>query len=65
MFQKKQITFIFFLLAGLVLLTTPQTFSEVNQKVYVIQINDASINPVTAEYIEESIEKAEQDNEQC
>jgi len=65
MFQKKQIIFVFLVLIALCLLITPQAFTENNQKVYIIQINDASINPITAQYIEDSIEKAEQDNVQC
>ena len=41
-----------------------EAFSKTNQ-VYIIKIKDDTINPITADYIIESIDKAYQDNAEC
>ncbi|OGX42735.1 MAG: hypothetical protein A3G91_02230 [Omnitrophica WOR_2 bacterium RIFCSPLOWO2_12_FULL_50_9] len=48
-----------FLLAG------RPVFSSPGQKVHIIQLNDDTINPVTAEYIAKSIDKAYNENAGC
>lgn len=57
------ILFVFFVFAFL----TPlhyETFAKANQ-VYIIKIKDDTINPITADYIIKSIDKAYQDNSEC
>jgi len=41
-----------------------ETFAKANQ-VYIIRIKDDTINPITADYIIKSIDKAYQDNSEC
>ena len=59
--------FIYFLLAcaGFFLLPAQTSYSVPANKVQMIELNDDTINPVTAEYIIESIDRAYQENAQC
>ena len=51
--------------AGCLLWPVEISHSIGQNKVHLIQLNDDTINPVTAEYIIESIDRAYQDNAQC
>ncbi|TRZ47735.1 nodulation protein NfeD [bacterium] len=57
------ILFVFFVFTFLTLLHY-ETFAKANQ-VYIIKIKDDTINPITADYIIKSIDKAYQDNSEC
>ncbi|MBN1869057.1 MAG: nodulation protein NfeD, partial [Candidatus Omnitrophica bacterium] len=50
---------------GLSFLPLQATHSAFQNKVLMIQLNDDTINPVTAEYIIKSIDRAHQENAQC
>lgn len=65
--SKAARTFIYFLLvgAGLFFLPPRTSYSVGENKVQMIQLNDDTINPVTAEYIIESIDRAQHDQAQC
>ncbi len=39
--------------------------AQQQRTIYTIQLNDATVNPVTAEYIVKAIDKASQDNAEC
>ena len=60
-------TFIYFFLvcAGFLLMPPQISYSVPQNKVQMIQLNDDTINPVTADYIIESIDRAYQENAQC
>lgn len=51
--------------AGFFLLSTRASYSIPQNKVQLIQLNDDTINPVTAEYIVQSIDRAYSDGAQC
>ena len=53
------------LCAGLFLSLAQTSFSIDQNKVHLIQLNDDTINPVTAEYIVESIDRAHNEGAQC
>jgi len=50
---------------GIIFLSAQTSFSIDQNKVHMIQLNDDTINPVTAEYITESIDKAHSEGAQC
>lgn len=52
-----------FIVLGLSL--SQHVFAQSTRKVYQIQLNDDTINPVTADYIVKSIDKAYQDKAEC
>ena len=56
---------VFLLCAGCLLWQVQSSHSIGQSKVHLIQLNDDTINPVTAEYIIESIDRAVQDGAQC
>ena len=62
--QMKMILIKFFCFVAFLSSSCPQTAGAA-EKVYHIQLNDASINPVTAEYISRSIDQATKENAQC
>lgn len=53
------------LCAGLPLLSAQTSFSLPQNKVHLIQLSDDTINPVTADYIIQSIDRATEENAQC
>ena len=53
------------ILVGFFLLFATVSYSLGSNKVHIIQLIDDTINPVTADYIIESIDRAYQDNAQC
>ncbi len=65
--MKKYKTFFYVLsiCAGLSFLFLENSFSLPQNKVQIIQLNDDTINPVTAEYVINAIDKAEADNAAC
>lgn len=64
---KSRLILIYALLicAGCLLLKVQASYAIGQNKVHVIQLNDDTINPVTAEYIIESIDRAVEDGAQC
>ncbi len=62
--SQKKIIISFATLLGISLFFIPSSFS-VQNKVDMIQLNDDMINPVTAEYIVEAIDRAYQNHAQC
>ena len=61
----KIIFFLVIILMGLSSLSSQKTFSNPTKKVILIELNDDTINPVTAEYIIKAIDHAQQENAQC
>jgi membrane-bound serine protease (ClpP class) len=60
---NKKIVIVF---AGLLIfLSAISSFALPTNKVYLIELNDDTINPVTAEYISQGIDKAHEANAQC
>lgn len=64
--MKKAIKFllIFSLLSVLLCIPNVDTTAKVNE-VYVVKIEDATINPITADYIIDAIDKAYEDGAEC
>ena len=50
---------------GIFFVSLQTSYSGFQNKVLMIQLNDDTVNPVTAEYIIESIDRAYQENAQC
>lgn len=57
--------FILLYSAGLCLLAIQPAFADAPRTAYVIELNDDTINPVTAEYITTAIDKAHKENAVC
>jgi len=51
--------------AGYFLSTLQEVFSVPSSRVHLIQLDDDTINPVTADYITQSIDRAYEENAQC
>ena len=65
-FNGRSILFYTFLIcSGSFLFSTQTSYSVGSNTVHMIQLNDDTINPVTADYITESIDRAQQENAQC
>lgn len=54
-----------FICAGCFLLFAQSAFSVPDKSVHLIQLNDDTINPVTAEYISQSIDRAYEEKAEC
>src|SRR3989338_6694232 len=67
--HHRKVTLIFFytllLCAGMSFFSAQPSLSANTNAVHMIQLSDDTINPVTAEYIVESIDRAYQENAQC
>jgi len=55
----------FLVCAGFTLLSAPVSYSVPQNKVQLIQLSDDTINPVTADYIVQAIDRAHSDDVQC
>jgi membrane-bound serine protease (ClpP class) len=64
---KKRVIFFstVFLCAGSFLLSLPSSHAVSSNRIRMIQLNDDTINPVTADYIVQAIDRAEQEKAQC
>jgi len=63
LFKKSHLLWLLIICCGLFL--THIASSDNGGKVHMIQLDDATINPVTAEYIVEAIDKAYEENAKC
>jgi len=68
MYRKKIrpiIFYAFLFCTGFLFLSVQSSLSSEQNKIHLIQLNDDTINPVTAEYIVESIDRAYEEGAQC
>jgi len=60
-----KLVIVLFLLTTLILITHPKIFASSENLVHIIQLDDDTVNPVTAQFIMQSIDRAYQENAQC
>lgn len=65
MLRYKTSIFLIFLLSFISIFLTTFSYSAESNSVFLISLDDETINPVTAEFIINSIDEAEQTNAQC
>lgn len=63
--RKSKFFFLSFICAFLITVNATESFSSKSNLVHVIQLDDATINPATADYIIQSIERAYEEKAQC